>query len=423
MIASWMLHTLAVSALLCVGALAAERVLRFWRSQARAVWIVAMVLSILLPAIALAQAIGWIPAFSRVAPEPLSRSLVLILPPVEVRGSMPAREIGLAVVWGIASVALAIRLIVAARTLGRRRCGWRSEVLDGQPLLVSPDAGPAVVGFRRPAVVIPEWVVTLDAGLRALVLRHEREHLDRGDPRLLLGAVALAVATPWNVAMWFQLYRLRSAMELDCDARVLRAYPNARRYGSLLLAVAQRADRGGLLTAALTESNSLLARRIKAMRFAVPRHRVVQSLVLVALAGTATIVACGMRAPTEPKPSAALAPPPPPRPIMADANTVFFEFQVEEPVTPAAGSQQPRYPDDLRRAGITGEVLAQFVVEPDGRADVASLKVLNQPREEFVRSIRNALPQMRFNPRAGGRESGPAAGAAAFHVLDFALIA
>jgi protein TonB len=85
-----------------------------------------------------------------------------------------------------------------------------------------------------------------------------------------------------------------------------------------------------------------------------------------------------------------------------DANAAYFEFQVEQPVAPAPGSAQPRYPDLLRKAGVEGEVLAQFVVEPDGTADVRSFKVLKQSHDLFAQAVRNALPQMRFKPALVG---------------------
>jgi TonB family protein len=401
MIANWMLHVAAVSALLAVAAVAAERLLRLWRKEARAVWAVAMTASLAVPLISIAQAFGWIPSFDPVATiAPLgARSMPAFLPPVVVGARFSRIDLVLAAAWVIASVGLTIRFALVARTLARRRSTWRSAVIDGHRLLVSRDAGPAVIGFRKPAVVIPEWVLDFDRPLRELILRHEHEHLEHQDPRLVVSAVAIATVAPWNPALWFQLYRLRSAMELDCDLRVLRTQTDARRYGSLLLAVAQRADRGELLAAALTESQSLLARRIAAMRRPVTSFRVTQTVLFAALAIVAGVVACDLQSPAEP-PGRTLSA----RPIKAAPDQAYFEFQVEQPVTPAATSPAPRYPDLMRRASVEGEVLAQFIVGPDGVADVRSLKVLKSTHDLFTKAVREALPQMRFNPaRVGGK--------------------
>ena len=246
---------------------------------------------------------------------------------------------------------------------------------------------------------MPEWVLELDASLRRLVLRHEQEHLDKRDPHLLLGAVAITVIAPWNPMLWYQVHRLRSSMELDCDLRVLRAHPDARRHGSLLLAVAQRADRGGLLAPALTESASRLTQRIVAMRPSTPRHRLTRSVAMASVAGLLTIVACEMEAPADParEPNVSA-----PKPTFVPAGTTMVEFQVESPAAPLPGGRAPRYPDELRRAGIEGEVLAQFVVGPDGRVDIGSFRVLKSTRPEFVDAVKRALPNMTCKPAMVG---------------------
>ena len=83
----------------------------------------------------------------------------------------------------------------------------------------------------------------------------------------------------------------------------------------------------------------------------------------------------------------------------------FFEFQVEKPVTALPGSASPRYPDILRQAGVEGEVLAQFVVDTTGRAEMNSFKVLKTSHDLFGTSVKNALAGMRFIPaEVGGRK-------------------
>ncbi len=80
----------------------------------------------------------------------------------------------------------------------------------------------------------------------------------------------------------------------------------------------------------------------------------------------------------------------------------FFEFQVEKPVQALPGGSQPRYPDILRQAGVEGEVLAQFVVDTSGRAEMGSFKVLKTTHELFGSAVKNSLPGMRFIPAEVG---------------------
>ena len=83
----------------------------------------------------------------------------------------------------------------------------------------------------------------------------------------------------------------------------------------------------------------------------------------------------------------------------------YFDFQVEKPVVMAPGSQGPAYPDMLRTAGIEGTVLAQFVVDTTGRADMSTFKALKSDNDLFTNAVKNALQRMRFLPaEVGGRK-------------------
>ncbi len=83
----------------------------------------------------------------------------------------------------------------------------------------------------------------------------------------------------------------------------------------------------------------------------------------------------------------------------------YFEFQVEKQVAQMPGSPPPRYPDMLRSANVEGEVLAQFVVDTTGRAEVNSFKVLKSSHDLFTNAVKAALPNMRFYAaEVGGRK-------------------
>jgi protein TonB len=91
----------------------------------------------------------------------------------------------------------------------------------------------------------------------------------------------------------------------------------------------------------------------------------------------------------------------------APVNTeqAYFEFQVEKQVAPHSGNPTPRYPDMLRSANVEGEVLAQFVVDTTGRADMGTFKVLKSSHDLFTNAVRAALPSMRFYAaEIGGRK-------------------
>ena len=79
-------------------------------------------------------------------------------------------------------------------------------------------------------------------------------------------------------------------------------------------------------------------------------------------------------------------------------DPTYFEFQVEKPVRRAAISAGPRYPVELRAAGVEGEVLVQFVVDSMGVPLMSTYRVLRSNHDMFSQAVRSALPDMRFTP-------------------------
>ncbi len=65
--------------------------------------------------------------------------------------------------------------------------------------------------------------------------------------------------------MWWQLRRLRRAIEVDCDARVLKHGHSVSTYGEALIEVGQRQSTFIGTVAAMSESISFLEQRIRIM--------------------------------------------------------------------------------------------------------------------------------------------------------------
>ncbi|HUQ98284.1 MAG TPA: energy transducer TonB, partial [Gemmatimonadaceae bacterium] len=74
----------------------------------------------------------------------------------------------------------------------------------------------------------------------------------------------------------------------------------------------------------------------------------------------------------------------------------YMEFQVEQAVR-KIGGDAPDYPPSLKDAGVTGKVLAQFVVGENGRYEPGSLKILESSNPQFTAAVKQALPGMRFS--------------------------
>jgi hypothetical protein len=297
----WMARSAVLTALLGVAAWALDDVLHTRQRATRFVWVGALLLSIALPAITMLAPDVW--------PEWLKRSSgAIVLPEVQttfvesVSVSAPAaganwspRDFALGL-WFSATVLLALRWVHGWLKVRVVRERAREVILSGERVLIADKFGPAVIGLRRPRVVMPSWLLLGDADRQRMIVRHEVEHTRAGDHWLLAIAPILVALFPWNAALWWQLQRLRLAVELDCDARVLRGGVPALDYGSMLLDVA-----GGITVlqptlAALSEPRTSLERRIRAMtpvryRYALARATSFIALAALTVAGALTAAA------------------------------------------------------------------------------------------------------------------------------------
>ena len=120
-------------------------------------------------------------------------------------------------------------------------------------------------------------------------------------PVLLAGACLAVVILPWNPAVWWMLSRLRLAVELDCDSRVLGRGAPSRHYGELLINLAGIRSEIRAGVAALTGRPSQLEQRLLAMK---PQRSSRSSARVIAMAFASTlglaslIVACDVPLPT-----------------------------------------------------------------------------------------------------------------------------
>jgi protein TonB len=86
------------------------------------------------------------------------------------------------------------------------------------------------------------------------------------------------------------------------------------------------------------------------------------------------------------------------------AGATFRADQVEKQVALVPGGSPPRYPEELRIAGVEGRVVAVFVVNELGRVESESISFLHPDNERFERECRGTLLAMRFTPaEVGGR--------------------
>ena len=226
--------------------------------------------------------------------------------------------------WLTCSIVLAALLLLSQQRLARRLRECQRARVDGKDLLVSDSLGPAVVGFLDTVIVLPAWVFALGEQERRLVVSHEREHQRVRDPAVSIAALSAAVLFPWNVALWWQLSRLRLAIELDCDARVVAqsgADPVA--YGKLLVTAHENSQYARGLALALAPLHSALGQRVMALLSRGAEAGRSQSRQRVARTGGLTFAALGVLAlapvpALPPALAAAMSPPAQQQPMRTD---------------------------------------------------------------------------------------------------------
>ncbi len=318
MITALAVYALVVGLVFGLLAVMVDRGVRALRGPTRFVWAAAMTAMVLLPAFALISRtpptqptpialIEKTVAPSRVPLSAVSPKDAMNVEQVSaferlfdrlqeqldrIRDSATAFDTVLLVVWAMASAILLGVLLHALSEARRMRTGLETHTVCGSTVLVSEDIGPSAMGGNPAAIVIPRWVMALDDSLKSLVIRHEREHVAMRDPALLTLALCLLVLMPWHPVLWWSWRRLRLAIEVDCDARVLRSQASPKLYGQLLLLVSQHRSRAPRrqrvlmsLAAPLSPQASQLKRRIDAMTALPTRHK--RSTIVAITAGVA----------------------------------------------------------------------------------------------------------------------------------------
>lgn len=412
MIALWIVYCLFISLLLSVAALAAERGLYLYGRPLRWVWVATVVGSIGLPLAAMT-----FPVWRGLPKVSLQPALVTVIEGItlaagslsvaETAGASPIGYDGaLIVLWLLASVALAVFFIRSYVRLRSESKEWSRKRVGARTVLVSRHRGPAVTGFFKGAIVLPSWVLEMEEEVRRIILLHEEEHLRAGDQRLLGIGLASLVLAPWNLPLWWQVRRMRLAIELDCDGRVLQRGAHPRHYGDLLLEVGRRTSGISLLPTTFSEGKTFLERRVENMTRGTSKNRIWKAAVAAALTAGLIAVACETPAPKEPtdaspaEPSAPSLAPPPADPDQLRAKPHLTPYTVRPEIKDREAATDivlEHYPDELKSAGVGGTVYIFVFIETDGTVGNAVVEE-SSGNEELDAAALSAAGEIEFTP-------------------------
>ena len=364
---AWMSYVIVVSLLLSLAALALERSARVRQRPTRWLWGASMIASLLVPLVVSSVSVQ----------TPLLAGVVDPAIPERVVSASPDLDRLLRVGWSAASIILFLAILAGSVQLSWRRRRWECGHMADVPVHISQDAGPAIVGLLDPQIVVPRWLMQCSPHVQALVIAHEQSHLEAHDTPLVTIALGLLVCMPWNLPLWWQLRQLRFAIEIDCDARVLRRGYDVSRYGETLITVGERQSATIAIMAAMAESRSLLEQRIHNMLRKKTKYAHATAVALACLGIAFAVAAAEISPPNNKEPGKPASQPSAVDTATLDGHVGFYQLNDHAVFTITRNGQQlnaqltgqPSVPIFARSSTEFSykDKSISFITEPDGQ--------------------------------------------------------
>ena len=289
--------------------------------------------------------------------------------------------------WAAGVAFFALRLGLASRhvALLRRAAGAaegalaqmadsmarRMRVARPVRVLVSKLAdAPSVVGWLRPAILIPAAALTgLDAAELEAILAHELAHIRRHDYLVNVLQNVIETLLFYHPAVWWVSARMRHERELCCDDAAVACCGDAVRYARTLT----RLERMRVAEEpAVAANGGALLYRIQRLTGALPEAAPSRLPIALALIAAALCVPLAVHRARAQAPPAAAAPAPAPAPLLAALA------EATPDASPAPAVNKP-----------LGSVEVEVTVGAKG--EVVDARVLNGPVELRKRALRFVL--------------------------------
>lgn len=278
------------------------------------------------------------------------------------------------------------------------RAAWLRQALgmDGVQVQFANSAtisGPATVGLWRHTLLLPPgFLDRLSGDELDAVLAHEFAHMRRRDfaKNLFYGVVSLPVA--YHPLLLLTRKRLAETRELVCDAMAAEALGGRESYARSLLRLARMlSDRTaprilhaiGILDANIFERRVMQLTRRSLEITGARRLAIAAACALLAFATCASALALRVDV-TDSSSQNPAAPGTQPKKVTAGVMQMNILFKVP-----------PVYPEDAKKARISGKVLLTAVIGKDG--SVEKLRVVSGPAS-LQQSALDAVKDWRYKP-------------------------
>jgi TonB family protein len=274
------------------------------------------------------------------------------------------------------------------------RCLKRFEVQDVSIAVSSRVFGPVTLGIRRKLLLLPVNVIEglPDADLHT-VITHEFAHMQRKDFMKNLGYELLSLPVSYHPLLWLTRARIMESREMVCD-QMAATVTGPNEYAQSLLRLASLLITGTLgrtpHTIGIFDAN-VFERRLMNVTEKQQEIRGVRRVVVLAACAALALVTCGSALALGMHANAASG--------GSDSNATKAPKQVtvssEEISRNLLNKVVPIYPPAAKKARIQGKVVLDAVIGTDG--NVMNLRVISGP-QELQQSALDAVRQWTYQP-------------------------
>jgi TonB family protein len=263
-------------------------------------------------------------------------------------------------------------------------------VKDAALLLSDKICGPATLGIRRGALMVPLGFFEgmAESELDA-VMAHECAHMQRRDftKNVLYSMIALPVA--YHPLLWMTFSKLTESREMVCDAIAAETIAGPERYARSLLRLAslfvQSEQAGTFHAIGIFDANSLERRVMNLMRQKQPTGWALRSTMLAVCVAIGTVTcasALALRMNVSAEKSQQTA-----DRMVKVAPGVIAGLAIEQ--------KKPEYPAEAKANHIEGAVVMRAIISKEGA--VENLQIVSGPKELRISAI-DAVKEWRYRP-------------------------
>jgi TonB family protein len=266
---------------------------------------------------------------------------------------------------------------------------------------------PITLGWRRPAVIVPETFRELSEDEQEGVACHELLHVRRRDWPITVLEEFLRAVVWFHPAVWILLPKFALSREQVVDEGAVRLTGKRRQYLDALWRVVCTDQRHANALVVPLLGRSHLVERVAWLKKEKPmsKSRIIMSvLVLTVSVAVAGLVGASVF-PAASETAMRIAPPAipdDPKSEEKDAKgdklkTVSKDSECDEITHPEVIQKvNPKYPEEARKAMIMGIVIVETVINEKGTVD--AIEVVESPDELLSEAAVEAIRQWTFEP-------------------------